>query len=168
MWKTLRRGKGVPGGGGKGGMADGEDGETIVHLTGNGKGGRNQELALAAAEGISGLRDAVPCSASAATDGPTDAAGGYCDAYTRDRLASMGIDIYRTLQDNNAYMALERADGLVKTGATGTNVNDVAVLLIKRGNLSPRRIPGSADSGLLPEAHDQPEEEGSRSVSCSM
>lgn len=109
-------------------------GETVVHLTGTGRGGRNQELALAAAEGIAGLKDtAVFSVGSDGTDGPTDAAGGYCDVHTKLRLTSMGIDIYQTLQDNNAYMALERVDGLVKTGATGTNVNDVAVLLIKRG-----------------------------------
>ena len=108
-------------------------GETIVHLTGTGKGGRNQELALAAAAGISRLKDtAVFSIGSDGTDGPTDAAGGYCDVHTKERLASMGIDIWQTLQDNNAYMALDAVDGLVKTGATGTNVNDVAVLLIKR------------------------------------
>ena len=108
-------------------------GETIVHLTGTGKGGRNQELALAAAAGISRLKDtAVFSIGSDGTDGPTDAAGGYCDVHTKERLASMGIDIWQALQDNNAYMALDAVDGLVKTGATGTNVNDVAVLLIKR------------------------------------
>lgn len=109
-------------------------GETVVHLTGNGRGGRNQELALAAATGISGLRDtAVFSIGSDGTDGPTDAAGGYCDGSTKERLRAAGIEISRVLRDNNAYMALEAADGLVKTGATGTNVNDVAVLLIKRG-----------------------------------
>lgn len=108
-------------------------GETIVRLTGTGKGGRNQELALAAAEGISGLKDtAIFSVGSDGTDGPTDAAGGYCDAYTKERLRSKGIEIYQVLRDNNAYMALKETDGLVKTGATGTNVNDVAVLLIKR------------------------------------
>lgn len=108
-------------------------GETIVHLTGTGRGGRNQELALAAAEGISGLKDtAIFSVGSDGTDGPTDAAGGYCDGSTKGRLISKGIEIYQVLQDNNAYMALEEAGGLIKTGATGTNVNDVAVLLIKR------------------------------------
>lgn len=108
-------------------------GETIVHLFGAGKGGRNQELALAAAEGISGLKDiAVFSIGSDGTDGPTDAAGGYCDGQTKERLTAQGIDIYQVLQDNNAYMALEAAGGLIRTGATGTNVNDVAVLLIKR------------------------------------
>lgn len=108
-------------------------GETIVHLSGNGKGGRNQELALAAAEGIAGLRDtAVFSIGSDGTDGPTDAAGGYCDGDTKERLRDKGIDIYKVLQDNNAYAALEESGGLIKTGATGTNVNDVAVLLIQR------------------------------------
>ncbi len=108
-------------------------GETVVHLSGTGKGGRNQELALAAAEGIAGLKDtAVFSIGSDGTDGPTDAAGGYCDGDTKQRLADKGIDIYQVLRDNNAYMALEEAGGLIKTGATGTNVNDVAVLLIKR------------------------------------
>ena len=108
-------------------------GETVVHLTGSGKGGRNQELALAAAEGICGLKDtAVFSVGSDGTDGPTDAAGGYCDTHTKERLMAGGIDIYQILQDNNAYVALEEAGGLIKTGPTGTNVNDVAVLLIKR------------------------------------
>ncbi len=108
-------------------------GETVVHLTGKGLGGRNQELALAAAAGISGLKDtAVFSIGSDGTDGPTDAAGGFCDGGTEGRLRSGGIEIARVLRDNNAYMALEAADGLIKTGPTGTNVNDVAVLLIKR------------------------------------
>lgn len=66
------------------------------------------------------------------TDGPTDAAGGYCDADTKRKLADQGISVYDVLQDNDAYHALEKADGLIITGATGTNVNDVAVLLIRR------------------------------------
>ena len=108
-------------------------GETVVHLTGSGKGGRNQELALAAAEGICGLKDtAVFSVGSDGTDGPTDAAGGYCDTHTKERLMAGGSDSYQILQDNNAYVALEEAGGLIKTGPTGTNVNDVAVLLIKR------------------------------------
>ena len=108
-------------------------GETVVHLTGKGKGGRNQELALAAAEGIAGVKDtAVFSIGSAGTDGPTDAAGGYCDGTTMERLKEQGISIYAVLQNNDAYHALQKTDGLIVTGATGTNVNDVAVLLIKR------------------------------------
>ena len=108
-------------------------GETVVHLTGKGKGGRNQELALSAALGIAGLPNtAVFSLGSDGTDGPTDAAGGYCDQDTRDRLKAQGMDIYKVLKENNAYEALRRVDGLILTGPTGTNVNDVAVVLIKR------------------------------------
>ena len=108
-------------------------GETVVHLTGKGKGGRNQELALAAAEGIAGLTDtAVFSVGSDGTDGPTDAAGGFVDDGTRDALAGQGIRIFDVLRQNDAYTALNACGGLIVTGATGTNVNDVAVLLIRR------------------------------------
>lgn len=108
-------------------------GETVVHLSGKGKGGRNQELALSAAEGIDGMKNtAIFSVGSDGTDGPTDAAGGYCDETTKEKLLAKGISIYDVLQDNNAYYALAKTDGLIFTGATGTNVNDVAVLLIKR------------------------------------
>lgn len=108
-------------------------GETVVHLKGNGKGGRNQELALAAAERIAGLHQtAVFSVGSDGTDGPTDAAGGYCDGETAGVLAEKGVDLYKELANNNAYYALQQAGGLIMTGATGTNVNDVAVVLIKR------------------------------------
>lgn len=108
-------------------------GETVVHLTGKGKGGRNQELALSAAAGISQLKDtAVFSVGSDGTDGPTDAAGGYCDDSTKSLLEAEGINIYQVLKNNDAYTALEKTGGLIITGATGTNVNDVSVLLIKR------------------------------------
>lgn len=110
-------------------------GETVVHLTGKGKGkgGRNQELALAAAEGIRGLKEtAVFSVGSDGTDGPTDAAGGYADDKTANILQEKNIHIYDVLKENDAYHALQKTDGLIMTGATGTNVNDVAVLLIKR------------------------------------
>ncbi len=108
-------------------------GETVVHLTGKGMGGRNQELALAAAEGIAGLKDtAVFSIGSDGTDGPTDAAGGYSDGETKALLEKHHIDIYQVLQQNDAYHALEKSGGLIMTGATGTNVNDVSVLLIRR------------------------------------
>ena len=107
-------------------------GETVVHLTGHGKGGRNQELALAAAQGIDGIiGTAVFSVGSDGTDGPTDAAGGYVDYQTAAELKSQGIDIYNVLQDNDAYHALEKTGGLIITGPTGTNVNDVAVALLK-------------------------------------
>lgn len=106
-------------------------GETVVHLKGKGLGGRNQELAVAAAEGISGLKNAAVFSiGSDGTDGPTDAAGGYVDGSTKDKLLKKGISIYKVLSENDAYHALKACDGLIKTGPTGTNVNDVTVILI--------------------------------------
>ena len=107
-------------------------GETVVRLTGSGKGGRNQELALAAAEGISGLSNAALFSVgSDGTDGPTDAAGGFVDGTTRQRLLEKGIHIDQVLLNNDAYHALQRTDGLIFTGPTGTNVNDVTVGLVE-------------------------------------
>ena len=108
-------------------------GETVVQLTGHGKGGRNQELALSAAEGISGLADTLIFSlGSDGTDGPTDAAGGIVDGTTKARLEEVGLKIHQVLAENDAYPALEKVDALIRTGPTGTNVNDVAVVLIKR------------------------------------
>ena len=107
-------------------------GETVVQLTGKGLGGRNQELALSAAAGIDGIPGAAVFSVgSDGTDGPTDAAGGYADHETAAALRAAGIDIYQALQNNDAYHALQAVDGLIITGPTGTNVNDVAVALLK-------------------------------------
>ena len=108
-------------------------GETVVHLTGKGKGGRNQELALSAAEGIAGLEDVLVFSVgSDGTDGPTDAAGGMVDGSTKAALADKGLKIHQVLTDNDAYHALQAVDSLIITGPTGTNVNDVAVVLIRQ------------------------------------
>ena len=85
-------------------------GETVVKLTGHGKGGRNQELALAAAEGIAGLDAAVFSVGSDGTDGPTDAAGGYADGDTRGALNALGVSIDAVLRDNDAYNALKKVD----------------------------------------------------------
>ena len=106
-------------------------GETVVHLTGKGMGGRNQEFALSAAVGISGLDNVVIASlGSDGTDGPTDAAGGIVDGKTEAILKSKGINIPDVLKNNDAYNALKAADALLMTGPTGTNVNDVAMALI--------------------------------------
>ena len=108
-------------------------GETVVHLTGSGKGGRNQELALAAAEGIAGMDDTVIFSlGSDGTDGPTDAAGGLVDGTSAAALHRAGLTIHEVLQRNDAYHALKAIGGLLITGPTGTNVNDVAVALLRR------------------------------------
>ena len=107
-------------------------GETIVHLTGHGLGGRNQELAISAAPGIAGIEGAAVFSVgSDGTDGPTDAAGGYVDGETCAALAERGISVFDVLKDNDAYHALQAVSGLIVTGPTGTNVNDVAVALLK-------------------------------------
>lgn len=107
-------------------------GETVVKLTGKGKGGRNQELALAAAEGIAGLDNAAVFSVgSDGTDGPTDAAGGYVDGSTCAALLAAGLTVHGVLENNDAYHALQKTGGLIVTGPTGTNVNDVALALVR-------------------------------------
>jgi len=106
-------------------------GETVVKLTGHGLGGRNQELALAAAPGIAGMNAAVFSVGSDGTDGPTDAAGGYADGDTEAELKGKGLAVDAVLRDNDAYHALKAVGGLIMTGPTGTNVNDVAVALVR-------------------------------------
>ena len=106
-------------------------GETVVHLTGTGLGGRNQELALAAAPVIAGLPAAVFSFGSDGTDGPTDAAGGYIDGDSLALLSAKGLDVQAVLADNDAYHALKDIGGLIMTGPTGTNVNDAAVALVE-------------------------------------
>lgn len=106
-------------------------GETVVKVTGTGKGGRNQELALAAAEIIDGMENVCIFSVgSDGTDGPTDAAGGFVDGTTAGLLREAGLTVSGILEDNDAYHALEKTGGLIITGPTGTNVNDVTVVLL--------------------------------------
>lgn len=106
-------------------------GETVVHLKGTGLGGRNQELALSAAERLSGIPGVALISVgSDGTDGPTDAAGGYVDSDTLADLTRAGVDYHAMLANNDSYHALKAIEGLVITGPTGTNVNDVAIGLI--------------------------------------
>lgn len=107
-------------------------GETVVHLTGHGLGGRNQELALAAAPLLAGISNvAVFSVGSDGTDGPTDAAGGYVDGQTQAKLDSKGMSIREVLAENDAYHALQAVEGLIMTGPTGTNVNDLSVVLLQ-------------------------------------
>lgn len=106
-------------------------GETVVHLKGNGLGGRNQELVLAAAKALDGISNAALISVgSDGTDGPTDAAGGYADGNTVLALTEMGMDIEMYLASNDAYHALQAVGNLIITGPTGTNVNDVTIGLV--------------------------------------
>ncbi len=107
-------------------------GETVVRLRGDGLGGRNQETALAAALEIEGMDGVCVFSVgSDGTDGPTDAAGGYADGGTCARMRKGGIDPSLALLRNDSYHALQAAGDLIVTGPTGTNVNDVAVVLIE-------------------------------------
>ena len=107
-------------------------GETVVRITGSGLGGRNQELALSAAQGISGIDNVCVFSVgSDGTDGPTDAAGGIVTGETASQLSALGISIPDVLKNNDSYNALKAADGLILTGPTGTNVNDLCCLLIR-------------------------------------
>lgn len=106
-------------------------GETTVTVRGQGKGGRNQELALAAALVLEGIPDvALLALATDGTDGPTDAAGAIIDGQTAQRARAAGWDPAAALAANNAYPLLDAAGALLRTGPTGTNVNDIMVLLI--------------------------------------
>lgn len=106
-------------------------GEITVKIKGSGKGGRNQELALLCGEHIKGKSNmAVFCVGSDGTDGPTDAAGGIVFGDTYEIIAKGGRSAYEYLNNNDSYNALVQADGQIFTGATGTNVNDLYVLLI--------------------------------------
>lgn len=105
-------------------------GETIVTLKGGGLGGRNQEMALRAAIELKGKDNIVFASVgSDGTDGPTDAAGGIADGDTYRKMKEKGIDPEAELKNNNSYYALGAADALIVTGPTGTNVNDLTLIL---------------------------------------
>ncbi len=109
-------------------------GETTVTVTGHGRGGRNQELALAFA--VAADNRPLPCRwllLSAGTDGrdgPTDAAGAWVDAGTCARIKQQGLEPLACLDDNNAHAALAASGDLLITGATGTNVADLVVVLL--------------------------------------
>ena len=106
-------------------------GETVVHVKGNGLGGRNQEMALAVAKEIGGFYNVCFFSVgSDGTDGPTDAAGGIVDGDTMRAMKKAGVDPVKALENNDSYHALQAVGSLVMTGPTGTNVNDLSVLLI--------------------------------------
>lgn len=107
-------------------------GETTVTLKGSGRGGRNQELALAAAKSLTGEKGILLFSlGSDGTDGPTDAAGGLADGCTWERIRQAGEDPQALLDNNDSYRALKAAGDLIITGPTGTNVNDLTVALVQ-------------------------------------
>ncbi len=105
-------------------------GETTVTVTGNGRGGRNQELALAAAQALEGVAGVLLVSfATDGTDGPTDAAGGVADGTTTARAKARGMDPARHLAANDAYPCLDAIGDLIRTGPTNTNVNDLMLII---------------------------------------
>ncbi|MCQ8119672.1 glycerate kinase type-2 family protein [Methylomonas rosea] len=109
-------------------------GETTVTLTGTGKGGRNQEMALAFALAVE--KHGLNCTwtflsgGTDGRDGPTDAAGGIVDNDTLQRMRDAALDPDAMLNDNNAYPALKAANDLLRYGTTGTNVADLQILLL--------------------------------------
>lgn len=106
-------------------------GETTVTLKGNGRGGRNQELALAAAIEAEGLKNLFLASfGTDGTDGPTDAAGAFIDTTTTERGRLAGLDARQFLDDNNSYEYFRHLGDLIITGPTGTNVMDMQILVI--------------------------------------
>ena len=107
-------------------------GETTVHLHGDGLGGRNQELALAAAIALDGSPGILVTSfGTDGTDGPTDAAGGMVSGDTVARGRELGLEASDFLERNDAYRYLEATSALLRTGPTGTNVNDVVLILVR-------------------------------------
>jgi glycerate 2-kinase len=106
-------------------------GETTVHVRGAGRGGRNQEFALAGLEPLWSMAPAGLASIGTdGCDGPTDAAGAIVDSAMWDSPGARAADIAAALADNDAYPVLERLGALVRTGPTGTNVGDLQVLLL--------------------------------------
>lgn len=106
-------------------------GETTVTIRGKGKGGRNQEMALAAAVSLRGLADAaVVCLATDGSDGPTDASGALGDGNTVERAAAMGLDAWTYLANNDSYTFFAALNDLLLTGPTNTNVNDLTFVFV--------------------------------------
>jgi hydroxypyruvate reductase len=105
-------------------------GETTVHVSGKGRGGRNQEFALALAEQITGTALAVLSAGTDGIDGPTDAAGAFVDGTTLRRARERGLDPAAALADNDSYTFFAQLGDLFRCGPTGTNVMDVKIALL--------------------------------------
>ena len=105
-------------------------GETTVHIRGEGLGGRCQEMALAAVEPLTKLRDvSFLAGGTDGTDGPTDAAGGFVDPESLERASLLGFEVDSSLDENDSYHYLQACDGLIITGPTGSNVTDIALFV---------------------------------------
>lgn len=109
-------------------------GETTVTVRGSGRGGRNQELALAAAIALQGWPEVVVASLGTdGVDGPTDAAGAIADGESVHRAYLLGLDAMAHLNANDSYAFFEALGDLIRTGPTGTNVNDIGVMVVGPG-----------------------------------
>ena len=106
-------------------------GETTVTVRGGGRGGRNQEVALGAAAGLEGLNQVLVAGfGTDGIDGPTDAAGAFATGATVGRAHALGLEVQKALVENDAYTFFEALGDLIVTGATGTNVMDLALVLV--------------------------------------
>jgi len=106
-------------------------GETTVRVSGAGKGGRNQEVALSMVRGLEGTAPSMAASIGTdGVDGPTDAAGALVDSTTATRARACGLDPEQYLDDNNSYEFFDALGDLVRTGATGTNVGDIQIVMM--------------------------------------
>jgi hydroxypyruvate reductase len=107
-------------------------GETTVHVKGAGRGGRNQEFALACVDAMSRFATAAALASvgSDGVDGPTDAAGAVADSSTLQRAAAAGVSPARYLENNDAYAFFAALGDLIQTGPTGTNVGDLQIILL--------------------------------------
>jgi glycerate-2-kinase len=106
-------------------------GETVVTVRGKGSGGRNQELALSASLGLQNVEGAIIASVSTdGVDGPTDAAGAIADAKTVERAKRLGLEPEQFLAENDSYRFFSKLGDLIATGPTGTNVNDISLIIV--------------------------------------
>jgi hydroxypyruvate reductase len=117
----------------KGPVAVIASGETTVKVTGTGKGGRNQEIALSVAKALAreDKQIAVGSVGTDGIDGPTDAAGAYADTTTIERSRQQALDVDSYLADNNAYAFFQKLDDLIMTGPSTTNVGDLQIVLFR-------------------------------------
>ncbi|HZY46335.1 MAG TPA: glycerate kinase, partial [Candidatus Bathyarchaeia archaeon] len=121
-------------------------GETTVTVHGRGRGGRNQELVLSAAQLVRGLSGVVLSSVGTdGVDGPTDAAGAVADATTVERGLNKGLDTDAYLRENNSYSFFKKLNDLIITGPTGTNVNDIVIAIVDSSKH--KRDTGSLSAG---------------------
>jgi hydroxypyruvate reductase len=105
-------------------------GETTVRVRGSGRGGRNQEFALALADAVANAPVAVLSVGTDGVDGPTDAAGAFVDGTTQQRARARGLDADAALADNDSYTFFAHLGDLFRCGPTGTNVMDLKMALV--------------------------------------